>query len=103
MLNTIATSVANPIPLISNAPIVSLIPLRPTINITDARIKFLDLAKSTFSSIKVLNPDTAIVPNNRKLTPPITGVGIVVIRADILPENPKITDINPAPQITYTL
>ena len=103
MFKTIATTVANPMPVISKFPITTLIPLKPTINITDERIKFLDLAKSTFSSINVLNPDTAIVPNNKKLTPPITGVGIVLISADILPEKPKTIDINPAPHIMYTL
>ena len=103
ILTIIATIVASPIPESSTEPKGIVILLRPDINVKDAKIKFLDLEKSTFSSINVLSPDTAIVPNNNKLIPPTTGVGIVLIRADIFPEKPKITDIMPAPQITYTL
>ncbi len=50
--------------------------------------------------MKVLNPEVAIVPNKKQTNSPITGVGMLLIKADKLPENPNITDKTPAPQIT---
>ena len=44
-----------------------------------------------------------MIPNNKILTPPITGTGIAWIKAAILPIKEKIIAKTAAPPITYTL
>ena len=50
-----------------------------------------------------LIPDVAILPNSSNETPPITGVGIVLINAASLPENPSNIESAPAPMIIFEL
>ena len=48
-------------------------------------------------------PEAAIMPYSRKLIPPITGPGIVFIKALTLPKNARKIENTAAPQITHTL
>ncbi|MNT93856.1 hypothetical protein D3C72_2354260 [compost metagenome] len=60
------------------------------------------LEKSTFCSTKIRRPDAAITPNKSSDTPPITGVGMLAITEEKVPENDSRIAITAAPPITYT-
>ena len=53
--------------------------------------------------LNVFIPDAATVPNITIPTPPKTGCGISVIKAEILGRNPSITNIKPAITATCLL
>lgn len=55
-------------------------PERPIINIATITM-ILQILNSTFYLLIVLTPTIAIIENNIKLIPPITGCGIVLIAA----------------------
>src|SRR5690606_7895316 len=75
-------------------------PLMPIPSTTQTKIKFWDLFKSTFCSTSIRNPLAAIIPNNSKEIPPITGSGIEDLRAANLPQKDKRIAITAAPPIT---
>ena len=72
----------------------SIAPPTPKTMITDEITKFLLILRSTFSSTNILSPLDAIIPNSKIDTPPITGDGIVEIRAENLPTKLKISANN---------
>ena len=80
----------------------SIAPPTPKTMITDEITKFLLILKSTFSSTNILSPLEAIIPNSKIDTPPITGDGIVEIRAENLPTKLKISANTAAPPNTNT-
>ncbi|MMZ65794.1 hypothetical protein D1872_282280 [compost metagenome] len=101
-LSAIPTIVASAIPLSSTAPSVSFTPLIPVINTMVVRMMLLALEKSTFCSTKMRRPEAAMTPNSRSDTPPMTGEGIFMIRAENVPEKDSRIAIIAAPPITQT-
>ncbi len=74
----------------------------PITKIVEPIIKLRFLLKSTCLSINTFNPFDAMTPNKRKKIPPITGLGMVRIKAESLPMKANKMANPAAPPMTHT-
>ena len=97
------TKAAKDIPLRAILPSWIEMPESPTTNITEVRTIFLERSKSTLESTKIRRPEVPIMPYSRKEIPPITGPGMVPMRAVSLPMKAQQMESTAAPPMTRTL